>query len=97
MPLKKVIFVLMASGAAMAAARRARQPYVLRLDADDHAGRVRAGDLILISQESSDTADTGVVRSRGHLVLARRLASGGWRKGWSHWVVSRGDLPQLST
>ncbi|MHC4399371.1 MAG: hypothetical protein ACYTG0_06810 [Planctomycetota bacterium] len=63
-------------GAAAAAAGRAHQ---LRLDADDHDGRLRAGDLILISQETSDKAEIGVIRLQGRLVLARKLASGGWR------------------
>ena len=67
------------SGAAAAASGRARQPYVLRLGADDHDGRVRAGDLILICQEPSDSAEIGVIRLQDRLVLARRLASGGWR------------------
>jgi hypothetical protein len=67
------------TGAAAAAAGRARRPYVLRLDADDRDGRLRAGDLILISQESSDKAEIGVIRLQGRLALARRLASAGWR------------------
>ena len=65
------------SGAA--AAGRAHQPYLLRLDADDRDGRLRAGDLILIFQEPSDRTEIGVIRLPGRLVLARRLASAGWR------------------
>ena len=67
------------AGAAAAAAGRACRPYVLRLDVDDRDGRVRTGDLILISQETSDRAEIGVIRLRSRLLLARRLASGGWR------------------
>ena len=65
-------------GAAAAAAGRARQPYVLRVNADDREGRLRAGDLVLISQEPSDRAELGVIRLEGRLVLARGLRSAGW-------------------
>ena len=65
-------------GAAAAAAGRARQPYVLRLDADDRDGRLRAGDLVLISQGPSEKAELGVIRFQGRLVLARRAKSAGW-------------------
>ena len=65
-------------GAAAAAAGRARQPYVLRVNADDREGRLRAGDLVVISQVPSDKAELGVIRFQGRLLLARRLRSAGW-------------------
>ncbi len=66
------------SGAAAAMATRATQPYVLRI-ANDVEGRLRKHDLVLVSQESVDSATITVVQHRGRIVLARRDGNGEWK------------------
>lgn len=68
------------SGAAAAKVLLARWPYVLRFDRDDVRGRLRRGDLILVSQVPSDEAEISVVKYRGKLFLARPDPTGSWER-----------------
>lgn len=54
----------------------ARHPYVLQFDREDAHGRLRKGDLVLISQAPNPDAEIHVVKYRGKHYLAR--ADGGW-------------------
>lgn len=67
-------------GAAAARARTATEPYVLRFLADDHAGRLRKHDLVLISQAVNDRAEIHVIRIRRGMYLARKNPSGHWER-----------------
>jgi transcriptional regulator with XRE-family HTH domain len=61
----------------------ADRPYVLRLGVDDRAGRLRRGDLVLISQAVEDAAQIQVLKTSGKsgkMFLARRDAEGGWQR-----------------
>jgi transcriptional regulator with XRE-family HTH domain len=61
----------------------ADRPYVLRLGVDDRAGRLRRGDLVLISQAADDEAEIQVLKTSGKsgkMFLARRDAEGGWQR-----------------
>ena len=64
--------------AGVAAARLvlSKFPYVLRFGRDDVQGRIRQGDLILISQVSSEDAEIQVVRYRKKSFLARANKDG---------------------
>jgi len=55
-------------------------PYVLRFGRADIEGRLRKGDLILISQVSNDDAEIHVVRYRKKCFLARANEEGGWSR-----------------
>jgi hypothetical protein len=79
----------------VAAARLANavQPYVLRFGHDDKEGRLRKGDLVLISQSPNEAAELLVVRSRNKSFLARnkkgkwyRAATGQELRG--EWAVT---------
>jgi transcriptional regulator with XRE-family HTH domain len=59
-------------GAAAARVRTAYHPYALRFGKNDHQGRLRRNDLLLISQQESSKAEIHVIRVRGKLFLARR-------------------------
>ena len=65
--------------AAVAAAERAVDPYVLQLGHGDRDGRLRIGDLILISQAPEPEAPLAVVRGDGFSRLVRCSRSGRWR------------------
>lgn len=47
---------------------------------NDHAGRLRKDDLLLISQNTDDTAEIHVVRIRRGLYPARRIDEGVWQR-----------------
>lgn len=57
----------------------ASNPYLLRLNHADTAGRLRAGDLILISQTVNPAAEVQVVKQQQKLLLARQIAEHGWQ------------------
>jgi hypothetical protein len=79
------------SGIAAAQLVLATQPYVLRFGHNDIQGRLRKGDLILISQASSDVAEISVVRHLNKLFLARRNHDGAWER-----VANGNTLPAAS-
>jgi transcriptional regulator with XRE-family HTH domain len=60
------------SGAAAAAAERAKLPFVLRLGVDIPSGRLRKNDLVLCCQELRKDAAIQIVRTKGKAVLAQR-------------------------
>jgi len=64
-------------GSAAARAVHAVHPYVLRIGQDDKKGRLNKGDLILISQSLSETADLSVVLYKKKCFLARKK-NGSW-------------------
>ena len=66
------------AGAASAKLILSKLPYVLRFGRDDVRGRLRKGDLILISQAADVDAEISVVRYRKKLFLARRGETGNW-------------------
>ena len=78
-------------GAAAARIRVATDPYVLRFGRDDHAGRLKRDDLLLISQSMGDSAEFHVVRIRRGLYLARRIKAGVWQRVADKTVI-RNDL-----
>ena len=51
-------------------------PYALRCPVDDRNGRIRQGDVVLISQSASTTAEISVVNHNDELWLARRPQAG---------------------
>ena len=59
------------SGAAAAAAERAKLPFVLRSGVDIPSGRLKRNDLILCSQEPRDDAVLLIVRVKGKALLAQ--------------------------
>jgi transcriptional regulator with XRE-family HTH domain len=63
----------------------AKHPYVLQFGNNDVEGRLRQGDLILISQEPHAAAEIQVVRHRRKHFLARAKKDGGWSR------VANGD------
>jgi len=79
--------------AAVAAAERAVDPYVLQLGHGDRDGRLRIGDLILISQAAESEASLAIVRGDGFLRLVRRSRSGRWRDVESGDPIS--DEPEV--
>ena len=68
------------AGAAAAKLALAQQPYILRFGHNDVRGRLRKGDLILISQTPSAQAEISVVKHRKKLFLARRNEDGSWER-----------------
>jgi hypothetical protein len=76
--------------AGVAAGRLAltRYPYILQFGHDDEQGRLRRGDLILISQVPSDAADIQVVSYRKKSFLARANEDGSWSR-----VANNNKLP----
>lgn len=74
-----------------AAARRidsATHPYVLEFERDDVLGRLRPGDLVLMSQSPNPDAEIHVVCYRKKYFLARAGEAGGWRR-----VADGNELP----
>lgn len=67
-------------GAAAARARTAVDPYVLHFVADDHGGRLRKHDLLLISQALDELAEIHVIRIRRGMYLARKSPAGQWER-----------------
>jgi hypothetical protein len=65
------------SSVAAAKLAQAVQPYVLRFGHSDRQGRLRRGDLILISQSPGVSAELKVVRFRRKCFLARQV-NGKW-------------------
>ena len=63
--------VVAVTGAAAAAAERAKFPFVLRIANDAPPGRLAKNDLVLCSQESRDDAAVMIVRVEGKAVLAQ--------------------------
>lgn len=68
------------AGIAAVRVLRAKNPYVLRFGAEDRRGRLRRGDLVLITQEAADEADIHVVKAGRELCLARRDQAGRWER-----------------
>jgi hypothetical protein len=67
-------------GPAAALVANSTFPYALRCPVDDRSGRIRQGDLVLISQSASTTAEISVVNNDG-LWLARRPQAGrDWKR-----------------
>ena len=66
------------AGAAAMRVLQADRPYALRFGADDCRHRLRRGDLVLISQATSDKADIQVVKVGPKLHLARRIQEHQW-------------------
>jgi transcriptional regulator with XRE-family HTH domain len=66
------------SGAAAAQAAAAESPYIWRFNGSDYGGRLRPGDLILVSQEGGRRAGVNLVRYPGGIAAARREKSGEW-------------------
>lgn len=64
------------SGHVVAAIARAKWPYVLKFGSADTQGRLRRGDLVLVSQSVCPEAEIQVVKSRIKLYLARRQEAG---------------------
>ena len=71
--------VMEISGAAAARAAWATHPYVLRLDKDDFTGRLKKGDMVLVSQNREHASEVGVLKRHGRLELARRGTDGTWK------------------
>lgn len=67
------------SGAAAARAAWATQPYVLRLDKNDFAGRLKKGDMVLVSQDRERAPEVAILKHQSRLELARRGADGTWK------------------
>jgi transcriptional regulator with XRE-family HTH domain len=59
-------------GMAAAKAAQAEQPYVLQLGHDDREGRLKKGDLVLVSQTIAESHELNVVRSGKTILLARK-------------------------
>jgi transcriptional regulator with XRE-family HTH domain len=68
------------SGPATAKLDRIKQPYVLHLGHDDVRGRLRNGDLLLVSQIGSEHAEISVVKFRKKVLLARHNKNGTWER-----------------
>jgi hypothetical protein len=75
-------------GAAAAQVSHAIWPYAVRFNGTDSRGRLREGDLILITQAVSADAELSVVRHRGRQYIARRLEGGNWER-----VANGDELP----
>jgi hypothetical protein len=60
------------SGVAAAKAAQVVQPYVLQLGHGDREGRLRKGDLVLVSQATAVNAKLSIVRSGKKILLARK-------------------------
>jgi transcriptional regulator with XRE-family HTH domain len=69
------------TGAAAAAAGRAINPYIIRLSGPDCQGRLMACDLILISQQATETGDMAIARHRNRLMIVRKERKGD-NDGW---------------
>jgi transcriptional regulator with XRE-family HTH domain len=67
------------SGVAVAAAERAKLPFVLRIGADIPSGRLQKGDLVLCCQEPPDNAAIVIVRAKGKVMLARAGGKDGFQ------------------
>ncbi len=76
------------AGAAAAKLVLSKHPYVLRFGRADIEGRLRSGDLVLVSQASNDDAEIHVVRYRKKCFLARANEEGGWSR-----VADGNELP----
>jgi transcriptional regulator with XRE-family HTH domain len=78
------------AGLAAAQLAMAQWPYVLHFDQTDVEGRLRRGDLVLISQSSDPEAAICVVKDGHSWVLARRAAG---RAGWTRLAKGK-RLPE---
>ncbi|MCE9606815.1 MAG: helix-turn-helix transcriptional regulator [Planctomycetia bacterium] len=58
----------------------AERPYILRFGVDDRRGRLRRGDLVLISQAIDASAEIQVVKAARKMFLARRAPDGTWER-----------------
>ena len=54
----------------LAKLRSTKEPYVLKFATDDVRGRLRAGDLLLMSQDVSPAAEISIVKCGQDLLLA---------------------------
>lgn len=79
---------------AMALAARAAHPYVLELVADDYAGRLRAGDQVLVVQDVWPDKEIMIVKAEGGLRLARNSTFGGVRESATfQWIALDSGVP----
>lgn len=76
------------AGAAAGRVSSAKSPFILQFGHDDVKGRLRKGDLILISQALNDDAEIQVVGYRKKLFLARASGDGTWNR-----VAGDSELP----
>jgi transcriptional regulator with XRE-family HTH domain len=65
-------------GVAATRALDSHWPYVLRLGSDDRRGRLKTGDLILVSQKIDSRAEVQVIKHNRKILLARPKAPKGW-------------------
>ena len=70
--------LLQIAGAGKTAAIKALCPYVLRIKADGMGGRLRRGDLVLISQEVDEHATVAIISHQNRLVLAYKGSTKHW-------------------
>ena len=76
------------SGAAVTKLKLLKWPYVLKVGSDDIRGRLRAGDLVLLSQTSTEQSEISVISFRKKLFLARRQSDECWER-----ITKGGNLP----
>lgn len=67
-------------GAAAVSAFHATDPYVLKFNAEDRLGRLAKNDLLLMSQDVSETASIVVIKDEKKFWLVRRNPEGGWER-----------------
>jgi hypothetical protein len=77
-------------GVAATRAQDSHWPYVLRLGSDDRRGRLKSGDLILVSQKIDSRAEVQIIKYNRKIFLARPNASKGWESVAQKRIV-RGD------
>lgn len=81
------------AGAAAAKAAKAQQPYIVRFAGQDPLGRLRKGDLLLISQVVASTAELQILRQHTQLILAR-CKNTGWQPLTGEKILA-GPLSQV--
>lgn len=80
------------AGLAVAKLVLCKHPYVLRFRHDDVQGRLRRGDLILVSQSVNEDAEIQVVRHRKKSTLARAAKNGTWSRVANGEILPSGSL-----
>lgn len=65
------------SGPAVAAAATAEAPYALRVTHDDCNGRLKKGDIVIVSQRDDKASPVVIIRENEKLMIAGRIASTG--------------------
>ena len=79
------------AGPAAARLDRIKQPYILHFGHDDVRGRLRKGNLLLVSQIGSEHAEIGAVKFRKKVLLARHNENGTWER-----VTNGTTLPETA-